>query len=127
MPATGSMVVGGQSIPVVAEAALSKYMVVSAGTAQNGVVVGTAASTVRGVIDQDYDSGENVAAQINGTCRLIAHDNAIRIGHWLKPVALGRVDGTVTDKDVVMARALEDVAAAGDVFAAELVTFTLST
>lgn len=125
MAATGG-VVGGQTRPVVAEADLAVYQAVSAGTAQNGVVVGTAGSTFRGFVDQAYDSGENVKAQFTGEARAIAHDNAISIGNWLKLAALGRVDGTTSDKDVVVARALEDSSAAGDVIAVEIMQFTLS-
>jgi len=126
--AIGGMVVGGaKDISMVAEADLSKYQYVKKGTAQNGALVGTAGAIGRGFIDQDYDSGENIKVQRDGTCRGIAHDGAVTIDSWLTPAANGRLDSTTTNKAIIVARAIEASSAAGDVIAIEIVgPFALS-
>ena len=97
------------SIQGVAEAAISKGDCIVLGTvATNGQYVTPAGAGEIGI----GFAAEDIAAEgvgqiiVNGVAQALAHDNAISAGNWLKAAAAGRVDGTTTDTNVLVAIAL---------------------
>lgn len=126
MANASGLVVGGQEIPAVAEAALTKYVCVkqgTVGTKANYVITCGAGEAGIGFVDETYDAADNVTVQINGTCIAIAA-TGITAGQFLKGAANGQVTPVTTNGDLIVARALQTVDTQGDQVAVEIMKGT---
>ena len=114
---------------VVATGDLSSYQyyVVKAGSTAGTVkVAGTAASdAILGVLQNDPASGEPAEVAAWGVAKAIAAAS-VTYGCKLTTNSTGQVAATTTDKDEIVAIALEASAAAGDIITVLLTRFTLS-
>jgi hypothetical protein len=106
------------SIQGVAEEAISKGQCVKMGTvATNPQYVKIAGANEAGIgfAAEDIAAGATGRIIVAGVALALAHDNAITAGAtYLKAAASGRVDGTTTDKQLVVAFALQSSTAQDD-------------
>jgi hypothetical protein len=78
-----------------------------------------------GVLQNTPESGQAARFRFAGTSKVLAA-GAIAIGDWVTSDSAGKAVATTTDKNVVIGRALEAAANAGDIIEIEMSIFTLS-
>ena len=94
--------------------------------ATGGIEKGESATDLLvGVLQNKPASGEAALYRFAGTTKVVA-SAAIAIGALVTTTSAGTAVTTTTDKDVVIGRALEAAAAAGDIIEIQLNIFTLS-
>ncbi len=102
-----------------------KYYIVQQ-AADGDIEVGEGATDLLvGVLQNKPNTDEPALYRFAGTTKVIVA-GAIAIGDWITSDSAGKAVATTTDKDTVIARALEASAADLDVIEIQLAIFTLS-
>ena len=103
----------------------SKYLIVQLDASGNIEIGEGGTDLLVGVLQNKPESGGAALYRFAGTSKVVA-SAAIAIGALVTSASDGEAVTTTTDKDVVVGRALEAAAAAGDIIEIQLSIFTLS-
>lgn len=97
----------------------SKYKIVQLDASGNIEIGEGATDLIVGVLQNKPESGGAALYRFAGTTKVVA-SAAIAVGAWVTSTATGTAVTTTTDGDIVIGRALEAAAAAGDIIEVQM-------